>query len=280
MPSLSASRLRIAGAVALAGHAIRSALTSSGLGRRAALGLGVALRLAASRSATACSLSAWSSAIRKSWRFGAAFAAVSRSTSPGKHERDQRVRKRLHLEEGAVRDRLGDVLGLVLADQLGDAAVRDHHFDRCDATAADARKEPLADDALEDSGEDRAHLRLLDRREELDQAPDRLRRVDRVHRRKHEMPGLCRLQGRLGRLGVAELADEDDVGVLAQDAPERLVERAGVEPDLALVDDAACVGVEDLDRILDRDDVLPSRAVDVADAPQRASSSSRRRSLR
>src|SRR6185437_4392711 len=39
----------------------------------------------------------------------------------------------------------------------------------------------------------------------------------------------------------------------------------GVEADLALVDDAAVVGVEDLDRILDRDDVLPARAVDVVD---------------
>ncbi len=36
-------------------------------------------------------------------------------------------------------------------------------------------------------------------------------------------------------------------------------------PDLALVDDALAVGVDDLDRILDREDVLAARAVDVVD---------------
>ena len=79
------------------------------------------------------------------------------------------------------------------------------------------------------------------------------------------MAGLGGLQRGLRGLGVAQLADQDHVGVLAQRAAERLVERVGVEPDLALVDDAADVLVEDLDRILDRDDVLLARAVDVID---------------
>ena len=43
------------------------------------------------------------------------------------------------------------------------------------------------------------------------------------------------------------------------------MKRLRVEPDLALVDDAAVVGVQDLDRVLDRDDVLLPRAVDVVD---------------
>ena len=106
---------------------------------------------------------------------------------------------------------------------------------------------------------------LLDRREELDIAADRLGRVDGVHRREHEVAGLGRLQRGLGRLGVAQLADQDHVRVLTEHAAQRLVERLGVEPDLALVDDAVHVRVEDLDRILDRDDVLPPRPVDVAE---------------
>ena len=100
---------------------------------------------------------------------------------------------------------------------------------------------PLADDALEDAREDRAHLGLLDRGEELDEAADGLGRVDGVHRREHEVPRLRRLERRLGRLGVAQLADQDDVGILAEHAAEGLVERLGVEPDLPLVDDAAGV---------------------------------------
>ena len=52
------------------------------------------------------------------------------------------------------------------------------------------------------------------------------------------MARLGGLDRRLRRLGIAHLADEDHVRVLAQRAAERLEEREGVEPDLALVDDA------------------------------------------
>src|SRR5512133_400501 len=49
--------------------------------------------------------------------------------------------------------------------------------------------------------------------------------------------------------GVSELAEQDHVRVLTQRPPQRLAERLGVEPDLALVDDRAVVGMQDLDRI-------------------------------
>ena len=79
------------------------------------------------------------------------------------------------------------------------------------------------------------------------------------------MARLRRLERGLRRLGVAELADQDHVRVLAQHALDRSEVRLGVDPDLALVDDAATVLVEDLDRVLDRDDVLVPRAVDVVE---------------
>ena len=79
------------------------------------------------------------------------------------------------------------------------------------------------------------------------------------------MAGLRSLQRSLRGLGVAELADQDHVRVLAQRAPERLHEVGGVETDLALVDDARVVAVQNLDRVFDRDDVLLSRPVDVID---------------
>ena len=183
----------------------------------------------------------------------------------GDDERDQRLLERLHVEERALADRLVDLVGACLADQVGDSRVRDHHLERADPPAGDAREEPLADDAAQDAGEDRADLLLLDPREELDHAADRLGGVDGVHGREDEVARLGRLQRGLGRLGVAELSDQDHVGVLAQRAAERLREGVGVEADLALVDDAAVVGVQELDRVLDRDDVLAARAVDVVD---------------
>ena len=68
---------------------------------------------------------------------------------------------------------------------------------------------------------------------------DGLGGVDRVQRREDEVARLGRLERGLRRLGVAELADQDRVGVLAQRATQRLAEVLGVEPDLALVDDRA-----------------------------------------
>ena len=77
------------------------------------------------------------------------------------------------------------------------------------------------------------------------------------------MAGLGCLKGGVRGLGVAKLADQDDVRILAEDATEGLLEARRVEPHLALVHDAVAVGVEDLDRILHGDDVLTALAVDL-----------------
>ena len=49
-----------------------------------------------------------------------------------------------------------------------------------------------------------------------------LGRVERVERRHDEVAGLGRVERGLDRLEVAHLADEDDVGILAQGGAERL----------------------------------------------------------
>ena len=128
-----------------------------------------------------------------------------------------------------------------------------------------SRQEALRDHAAQDAGHDRADLLLLALGEELDHAADRLGGVDGVQRREDEVARLGRLQRGLRRLGVAQLADQDRVRILAKRAAKRLAEALGVEADLALVDDRALIGVQDLDRVLDRDDVRPPRAVDVVD---------------
>ena len=106
---------------------------------------------------------------------------------------------------------------------------------------------------------------LLALGEELDHATDGLGGVDRVQRREDEVARLGSLEGGLRGLGVAELADHDRVRVLAERPAQRLAEALGVEPDLALVDDRLLVGVEDLERVLDRHDVRAPRPVDVVE---------------
>ena len=93
-------------------------------------------------------------------------------------------------------------------------------------------------------------------------------RVWRVLRTR--WPGLGGQQGRLDRVQVAHLADQDDVGVLAQAAAQAAGEAGDVHPDLALADRALLVLVEVLDGVLDGDDVLAAEGVDVVDHGRQA----------
>ena len=93
-------------------------------------------------------------------------------------------------------------------------------------------------------------------------------RVCRVE--KTRWPGLGGEQRGLDRLVVAHLADQDDVGVLAEGGAQGAGEGVGVDVDLALVDDRLLVAVEELDRVLDRDHVLGAGRVDVVDHRRQA----------
>ena len=84
-------------------------------------------------------------------------------------------------------------------------------------------------------------------------------------RREDEVPGLGRAERRLDGLLVAHLADEDHVRVLAERRAQRDEEARGVEADFPLADCRQLVVVEDLDRVLDRDDVALASPVDVVD---------------
>ena len=123
----------------------------------------------------------------------------------------------------------------------------------------------MGDDPLQGDRQLHADLRLLVGREHVDDAVDRLRGVLGVQRGEHEVAGLGRGQRGGDRLEVAHLADEDHVGVLAQRGLQRGGEALRVGAQLALVDEAALVGVQELDRVLDRHDVLVAGLVDLVD---------------
>ena len=114
-------------------------------------------------------------------------------------------------------------------------------------------------------GELDSNLLLLPRRESVDHAVDRARSALGVESGEDEVAGLGRGQRGGDRLEVAHLAEEDHVRVLAERGAERLGEAGCVDADLALVDDAALVPVHELDRVLDREDVLRALAVDLVD---------------
>ena len=76
-----------------------------------------------------------------------------------------------------------------------------------------------------------------------------------MQRRERQVARLGDAQRRLDRLEVAHFADEDDVGVFAQNGLQGVGEGVRVGVELALVDEALLVRVQELDRVFDRDDV-------------------------
>src|SRR4051812_44145468 len=149
--------------------------------------------------------------------------------------------------------------GLVGLDvgQRGEAVVA-HDLGREDRAAlavlAQRPGQALGDDAVQGAGDEEG----LDAH--LDEAADRARRVVGVQRREDEVARERALDGDLGGLPVADLADHDDVGVGAHHGAQPAGEgQAGARVDLDLRDALDLA----LDRVLDGDDVLLGR-VDLA----------------
>ncbi len=139
-------------------------------------------------------------------------------------------------------------------------------FERDDpALAVDARQQRLTDDPFEHQRQLHPHLRLLVRREDVDDAVDGRRRRVGVQRRKRQVARFRNPQRRLDRLQIAHFADQDDVRILTQRRPQRVGEVLGVAVDLALVHQATLVLVQVLDRVLDGEDVGLALDVDLVD---------------
>jgi hypothetical protein len=200
-------------------------------------------------------------------RVGGRVASILLGDQPIAHQLDQRLVERLHPVELALGDDLHDRgrRGRV-DDPLAHAAVVDQGFHRGDpALAVGPGDQPLRDRAAERRGQREPGLSLRRRREEVEHPVDGLGGIDRVHRRDHEVTGLRRGQRGLGGLAVADLAEEDDVGILPDHVSQRGPEGIRVHADLTLVDDRPSILVHDLDGVFDGHDVRSPRLVDVSD---------------
>ena len=173
------------------------------------------------------------------------------------HEPGQGRVHRLHPDARAGLQDGVDLVGLALADQVAHGRRGHEHLAGDHAPGpVGGRDQLLGHDPLQRHGQLHPHLVLLRGGEHVDDAVDRLGGVLGVERAEHEVPGLGRRQGGADRLEVAHLADQDHVGVLAQGGLQGGPEALGVGAELALVDDALLVPVQELDRVLDREDVL------------------------
>ena len=104
-----------------------------------------------------------------------------------------------------------------LGEGFGDGSVHREHLDSGHAApTAGTRQQPQRDDAAQRTGEHRPHLRAEMRREELHEPNDGVHRADGRHGREHELADVRGLQRGARGAGVWQLADENDIRVLAQ----------------------------------------------------------------
>ena len=102
-------------------------------------------------------------------------------------------------------------------------------------------------------------------REEIDDAVDGLIGAVGVQRPEAQMSGLGEGDRVLHGLGVADLADENDVRRLAQRVFERVVPGVGIDAHLAVSDERLLRLMHEFDRIFHRDDVTRGAAIAVID---------------
>ena len=134
---------------------------------------------------------------------------------------------------------VGSVCRSPLRMMLATAAVTGTSSIGDGAAAVAARQQVLRDDGAQDGRELPADLALLGLGERVDHAIDRADGVRRVQRREHEVAGLGGGERGGDRLAVAQLAEQDHVGRLAQRGAQAGGEGRDVRADLALVDEAA-----------------------------------------
>ena len=160
-------------------------------------------------------------------------------------------------------DGVFQLVELVFADEIAHGAVGDDEFvGQHAAGAVGGGQEVLGDDALQGVGQLEDDLALGAAFEDADDAFQGMGDVGRMHGGQNEVTGFGRGQRGGDGLVIAHFADDDDVGVLAQDVDEGAVEGADVGEHFLLDDDGALVFVDELDGVLDGDDLAAALAVD------------------
>lgn len=176
------------------------------------------------------------------------------------------VLQRLFLRDRAFVLGHGDFLVQVLqgvsADVLTGAIADDQQLGHRNAASELAGQKNLRQDSGECHGQFLADGGLALRRERIADAGDGGGDVGGVEGGEHEVSGFGGGDGDAHGLGVAHLADDEDVGGLAQGGSQGGREVRGVDADLDLLDYAAQVSVLVLDGVFDGDDMARFPSID------------------
>ena len=162
-------------------------------------------------------------------------------------------------------DGRGDAEDLVFADQVSDTRGHDQGLERSHPTAADTRDQLLGENADDRTAQLGANLVLLIGRKHVDNTVDRAGGTTGMQRTEHDVARFRSGDGSLDRFQVAQLTDENHIGVLSQGAANGLGKRGDIDTDFALIDRRFAVVVIKLDRVFDRDNVMIDCRVQIID---------------
>ena len=158
---------------------------------------------------------------------------------------------------------------LAVGDAVPYESGRDQDLNAGDAARpVRARYEPLREGGPEYAGELQTHMGLLMWRKDRNDSVDRLGRVERVQRGKHQMACFGRQEGRFNGFVISHFTDQAHIRILPQAGSKGVSEGTGIDRHLSLVDDAPIVAVHVLDWILDGHDVRGTVSIDVVDHPR------------
>ena len=155
---------------------------------------------------------------------------------------------------------------LIGCDQLGDCTVVDQYLHYC-APSATVRclDKYLRHDCLEAHCEESFSLLAQLARQSVDNSIDRFNSARGVKCAEHEVTGLCSGHRHRNCLGIAKLANKNDIRVLAHGRAHAVGKRCQVCAKLALNNLAFFAGMHEFDRVFETNDVEITRFIEVID---------------
>jgi len=177
----------------------------------------------------------------------------------------QRIIQGAHAFLASHLDEVGNLLQFAFADIGAEGVATHENLERRDASAALFLAQGLRDYAFQTFRQAATDLGLFVGGELIDQTVHRHVRAVGVQRAENQMARLGGFESNTNGLDVAHFADQYNIRVFAQGGPQRALEAIGVRMNFALVDETFLVGVHELDRVFDGDDMVGAFFVDEID---------------
>lgn len=174
--------------------------------------------------------------------------------------------KSLHPKIAPSLDVLEDLVRFAFADHGSNGRRRDHDLKRRNsARYIFAREDALRNDGLEGDAKLGTDLLLLGWREDINDAVNRLGRVYGMQRTEYQVARFRSRDGKLDRLQVPHLADQNHIRILSHDVLESVSKRMRVGSQLTLIDDGPLILMDILNGIFNRHHVAWHGLINVVD---------------